>query len=276
MAKISMKLITYNEEFFLPHSLAVVLPYIDELVVVDGSPDGPSTDCTLDILAEFSNRFPGKMKIFTGIYRNHDSSWDEMTQANETLKHITGDYLMLHHADIIYDHKDMENIVKAVERFPNKLVYYCDMIEFFYDMMHVRLYPNTCEVFCPKPLTGDVPMLSMKLKPRYVGNAIMTHEHYTTHDTLFMPHVRRYHFGWVKPFAKQVEKHIKYMKHVRKQPEILELGEDGIRKWAIEHVLSYATDPSMHDYYGEYPEIVEKLSLWNMSSMDGYDENTIC
>lgn len=272
MPTISLKLITYNEAFYLPHSLKTVLPYVDEAIIVDGGPEGPSTDATLDVLEGFRQEYPDKVKYFAGTYRAADGSWDEMTQANRTLEHITSDFLMLHHSDIIYDEEDMAKIREAVEKFPDKKVFHCNMIEFFYDMQHVRLYPNSIETLLPKPITGDVPIISMAIHPRYVGNAVLDHDGFTVADTLFMPDVKRYHFGWVKPFEKQVEKHFKYMKHVRKEEAILAGGDEAIMAWAVEHVLSYATDPSKFDYYGSYPSIVDELGLHDISSMDGYEE----
>lgn len=272
LIKISLKLITYNEAFYLPHSLKAVLPYVDEAIIVDGGPDGPSTDGTLDILESFRRQYPQKVKYFSGEYKASDGSWDEMAQANQTLKYVTGDFLMLHHADIIYDGKDMKMIRDAVESYPEIKIFYCDMIEFFFDMNHIRLYPVNCETLLPKPLTGDVPIMAMSMNPHYVDNAVLAHDGFELKESLYMPDVKRYHFGWVKPFQKQVEKHVKYMKHVRREQAIIEKGEEGILQWAIDHVLSYETDGSKFDYYGAYPKIVDELGLCDISTMDGYDD----
>ena len=268
MPTIALRLMTYNESLFLRPSLETVLPYVDQAVIADGGPDGPSTDGTLDILEELSQQYP--LQYTTGTYLNDDGSWDEMRQANSILDLIDTDFVMLHHADIIYDIEDMAKIRDAVDKYPEKKIFYCDLIEFFFDMYHIRLYPNTVETLLCKPLTGDVPIISNKMDLHYVGNAVLDHSGFDIHEALFMPHVKRFHFGWVKSFPEQVAKHIKYMKHVRRDPALLALGEDAIRAWAIEHASSYLNDLSMFDYYGDYPRIVKDLDLMEMCSLDGY------
>ena len=44
----------FNEEKLLPYHLELAVPFVDEIILVDGSPMGPSTDGTKDLI-EYDN-----------------------------------------------------------------------------------------------------------------------------------------------------------------------------------------------------------------------------
>jgi len=269
----------YNEEKFLPFCLVPMLPCIDECIIVDGSENGPSTDNTAAIVSDFKAKYPEKITYIRGTYRRDDGAWDDTAQNNEAFKHVTGKFVMRTHADIIYDYQDMEFIRKTVERFPDKKIFYCPMVEFFYDTKHIRLYPDSkYEELFARPIVGDVPVISMELKPHFedIGEyrrSGLQADGFTHRDTIYMPHVRRFHYGWVKPFKEQVLKHVKYINrgdHGEHGAKLKAKGEGAVFVWARQHVLSYETDPSKFPYAGEYPETAEPLR--DMTSMDGYKE----
>jgi len=95
MPTISLCMITKNEEKFLEQCLNSVKDLVDEMVVVDTG----STDKTKEIAARFG------AKIF-------DFKWcDDFSAArNESLKHATGDWILVLDADEVIAEKDHEKI----------------------------------------------------------------------------------------------------------------------------------------------------------------------
>ena len=76
--KISMLLPVYNEEIFLFHALHAPMQFVDQVVVVDGSPFGPSTDRTKEIIDVYDRQYPGIIEYFSGTFALEDGAWDEI------------------------------------------------------------------------------------------------------------------------------------------------------------------------------------------------------
>ena len=125
MKRISMLLPIYNEEEFLPYSLATTIDYVDEVIIIDGGPFGPSDDKTHEIISGFDKIYPGKIQYYSGTFRLENGGWDESTSRNLGLSKVTGDFLMPHCADMIYTHEGMSRIIDAIENFPDKEIIYC-------------------------------------------------------------------------------------------------------------------------------------------------------
>lgn len=280
MQLLSMVLEVYNEEKCLPYCLDSTLPFVDEAIIIHGSENGLSTDRTMEIINEAIRKYPEKIKYVEGVFKRDDGAWDDTAQSNEGFKRVTSKFVMRTHADIIYD--NMAQLRDIVEYFQDtKKVFYCPMIEFFYDTKHIRLGAGTLsERLLPRPMIGDLPVISMELNPHFedIGeyrrsSLILENFNFQRDALLYMPHVKRFHFGWVKPFKDQVLKHVRYIMrgdHEAEGEKLKSKGEKAVFSWAIEHVLSYKNDPSMFSYGGEYPAIIEPLR--DMTSMEGYDD----
>lgn len=255
-AKISLILNLYNEATMLEH-LDVVLRHVDEAIVIEGSPIGPSIDATVDIIKAYQKVY--NIKLIQGTFRRHDGGYAQSRMRNILLDNVSGDFVMVHHADLVYDDDSMIMIREAIEKYPDKAVFYTPMREFFFDMRHIRLYcfePETC---LHRPLCGDVPIVSMKYRPRYhtcLTTGLSLHESWTPYDALFMPDVRRYHLCFVAPFAYQVEKHVRRITQRDwgdKGEGLLLAGFEAVFKAAVDHVESYPEDASMFDFFGTLP-----------------------
>ena len=100
MTKLSLCMIVKNEEKFLEQCLNSVRELVDEIVIVDTG----STDKTKEIAAKFTN------KIF-------DFQWcDDFSAArNESLKHATGDWILVLDADETIAWKDLSEIRKLID-----------------------------------------------------------------------------------------------------------------------------------------------------------------
>lgn len=278
MKLLSMIVEVYNEEKLLPYCLMSMLPHVDECIIIDGSENGPSTDNTPEIVMDYQRQYFDKIIYYSGIFRRNDGAWDDTTQSNKGFELAAGKFIIRTHADIVYDYSDLANLRRIVYQYQDYKVFYCPLIEFFYDVNHIRLYPHSLEGLLPRPLVGDVPIIAKAIDPHFedVGpyrRSGLQSSGFGMKDIIYMPHVKRFHFGWVKPFKDQVFKHVRYIKrgdHEAQGEELKLQGEKAIFAWAIKHTLSYASDLSMFPYAGEYPAFC--LPLIGMTSMDGYEE----
>lgn len=253
--KLSMLMPVYNEGMLLHYSLETTLPYVDEAIIVNGSQFGPSTDNTKEIIDSFPSE---KIKYFEGTFVTDDGCWDEAAQRNLGLSKVTGDFLMPHCGDMIYDKIDMERMRNAVESFPDKSIFYCMFIEFFCDINHIRLYPGSS--WFPVPMVGDIPILSMKLDPYYENGPQLRIGEVATSDFVYVHSAVRFHYGWVKPFSDQVAKHVRNitMRQWKEfSDELLAKGEKAIYAWAINHVLEYDRMDCKHVFVGKQPQVLD-------------------
>lgn len=268
--KISMLLPIYNEGIFLAYSLQNTIPFIDEIIIIDGSPWGVSTDNSLGIIDDFDRRYPGKIKYFAGTFALRDGAWDESAQRNLGLSKVSGDILMPHCGDMIYTETDMLKMMAAMADFPDARIIYCPFVEFWLNQKHIRLYTESClESWLPVCANSDVNFLSMDIVGEYTNGPHLQLGLYTWRDFLYVPYAFRYHYGWVSGFSREVEKHIRTMTMGAWGDTFTEVkagGERHIAAWAIKHTLSYPDMPCAFPYCGDVP--IDKEYRYD----DGKDE----
>ena len=269
MRRLSMLLPVYNEGLLLNYSLATTLPFVDEAIITDGGPNGPSTDETKNIINAYSVLYPKKIKYFPRTDRLKNGAWDESATRNFALSQCTGDFIIPHCGDMIYTYEDMMRIREIVDSTSNRIYYYF-FIEFWRDHKHIRCYGgHAMEARFPVLAVGDIPILAKELIEGYTNGPHIIVSKYTNKDFHFIPQVFRYHFGWISGFEKQVMKHYRNIRMGQWKEageELMKLSDGQLTNWAVHHVLDYATNDCGFDYCGTYP-IPVKLSY-----LDGYDE----
>jgi hypothetical protein len=270
----------YNEADMLEY-LAEVLPYIDELVVAEGSPIGPSVDSTVETLEEVADRHGVALTLLRDTYRREeDSGYDSARMRNSMLEATTGDFILYHHADVVYGEGCFALLREAVDTFPHMDIFYSPLTEFFFDMRHVLLHVPVREehprrlcgdalvykagiglAFVQKPLTGLV--INKPFRPIGVPGSV---------KSLLLPDVKRYHLCFVRQFSHQVEKHVRRITQ-RDWGEagepILQAGYETVFDTALKHVEDYPKALGMFSYCGSYPSVLEGRRL---SAFDGKGE----
>ena len=95
-------MIAYNEEFWLPYTLPLVVSNSDAVIFIDGSPNGPSTDRTAIIASRFLRS--GIDTYICGQFGSEleDDNWDK-TQRNIYLPLIETSHFLVLDADEAYD-----------------------------------------------------------------------------------------------------------------------------------------------------------------------------
>lgn len=254
MRKISVILPVYNEEILLPALLENTLPHVDEIVIVDGGPGGPSTDSTAIIAQEHGD----KVKYSQGTYALPDGGWDVALQKNTAIASATGDVLVFMSADMYFN--DLGMFRKVLEDAGRFKIFFCSMVEFWLDINHMRLYSQNGNnmLTVPGPVV-DTFAVDASLAPYYDTNGGIQVGGVVAEERLLLPQLFRFHFGWIKPFRIRVETHKTHVRQHRwgDEGEGLLLGDEReFQKWAIMHVMSYPQTPCV-DFQAIIPPEME-------------------
>jgi glycosyltransferase involved in cell wall biosynthesis len=245
--KISVILPVYNEELLLPLMLDGIIQSVDEIIIVDSSPWGPSTDETAQIVNRYVHT--GKIKYFAETLKVDEGVWDEAKAWNLAIENVTGEWIMPMAADIIHTREGMATLKGIITDRPDVQILNYFMLEFFWNMCHFRLY--THERFFKTPIVGaDIPMVrtdgELKWNSQSGLNASSHVEFLDTDRIHFVPSVYRYHYGWLKPYRDQVQKHVRNMRIGAwgDANESLRTGSDkAVYRWACQHVDNYLNCP---------------------------------
>lgn len=233
--KISMVMPIYNEAKLLPYHLALAAPFVDEIVLIDGSPTGPSTDGSADLI-EYGN-----VTCIEGTFEmaNRKDGWDKGGQITKGIENASGDMIILTSCDSIYD--DYELLCQTIKEHPEGKVFYCFVTEFFKDMAHIRLM---YDAEYPRPQVGYG--IFPKVLFTTQENAYFARNLVEAHDYVFLQDLRKFHYGWMTDFDKQVAKHIRNVRSGgwgEYGEAILKGGECALETWAITHILTYERNP---------------------------------
>lgn len=256
MNKISVIIPVYNEELFLESCIKNIYDFVDEIIVIDGSEHGESTDNTESIIKSFGN----KIIYIHGKYSTQTGGWDSNEQKNCGIANASGDILVFYSADMFIDKPEIYfNILRDD---PDFLVYFCPTIEFWMDMNNMRLYSESTLLSIPSTVL-EISGIKRTLSPSFEGFTLKTKDA-SLDDRLLIPNITKYHLGWIRPFRQQVNKHIRNVKQGRwgKHGDDLLQSTQKLEQWAISHVLSYKQVGHIPCHI-ELPEILKDFAKIN-------------
>ena len=255
----------YNEAKILPTHLRLASPHLDEIILVDGSPFGPSTDETAQIASEYPN-----VTRIKGTYEQHGKggAWNKQEQLSTGVAAALGDIIIITSADTVYS--DYGMLVEALRSSPDAKVWYCPSIEFFIDTSHIRLVMQ--DGGFPLPQMGYTIVardVFSENEPAYFKSAKVK-----PGEMVYLYDVVKYHYGWITDFDVQVRKHVRNVKAGwwgEYGESILKGGEGGIEAWAIAHVLNY-TREIVFPYVSLNPHPLKTLEFDRPNNFDAVFE----
>ena len=257
MRKVSVVVPVYNEEFLLPYFLREIASCVDEIVVVNGGPDGKSVDNTANLISACIDT---KVKHVSGTYITDNGKWDRIGQVKAGLQEASGDVIVYSSVDVWFS--GLEHLIAQVKS-SDAPIYHIPSLEFWLDTGHVRLSDGKAHSMALFAVSKD-------LEPTY-GNDGFTVGAEIKKETVWCIGSARYHLGWIRPFSRQVAKHIRNLKTGGWGDigeKVLALGERGVEAWAIHHVLRYGNGP--HKEILPILELPEQLC--DMQCTDGLPE----
>jgi hypothetical protein len=267
MKRISAVLPVYNEERLLPLVLANIEPHVDEIVIVDGGPEGPSTDKTAEIYKSFGD----KLIYRAGTFKASNGSWDMGLHRNTGISNATGDVLLLLSADMLFS--NLVALREAILGDTAHKLYFCPTIEFWLDINHIRMYAADADPTTIPSGIMQVAAIDQSLEPYFNDLGGLELSDATPEQRLLVPDCTKLHLGWIRPFEQQVEKHVRNVRQGRWADIGKKLLEDEtgreLRAWAIAHVLSYPQIPAV-DRAGDLTSCFDGLA--DMKYNEGYQQ----
>lgn len=269
MPTLSMICNVYNEAEMMPY-VEPLLSMVDQAVFAEGGPIGASIDGTGAIVSALAEQHRHVKAISDTYRRAEDGGYDSARMRNSMVEQCTCDFILYHHADIVYGDGSFAMLRDAIDKFPDVDIFYSPLYEFFYDLRHLRLYPAVEEMH-PRPLCGDSLVYKASAGVRfrqrpYTG--LYLEKSWDGMNTQFLPDVKRFHLAFVRPFDLQVEKHVRRITQRDwgdvGEPLLLD-GFDAVFEAALGHVETYPRLP-MFDYFGICPESIKGKDY---CSMDG-------
>lgn len=109
------ELIAYNEEVFIEASIKNILPYVEKVIVVDGSQWGPSTDHTVEIARSLGP----KVVVISGTWLDprdniNDHKWPQRRAGLLLMPRGPDCWCIVHDADEGWLPKEMENLLGII------------------------------------------------------------------------------------------------------------------------------------------------------------------
>ena len=240
--------------------------YVDEIVVIDGSPEGPSTDSTAEIAQAHE-----KVVYRAGKFDMMDGAWDMAKQRNTGISTATGDTIMILSADMLFTNLGIFR--EAVDSGLYK-IYFCPVIEFWLDIKQQRLYTGDGDALTVQSPILEPIAIDRTLNPYCETDGKLNLEGATVRQRVVLSQTTKFHLGWIRPFRQQVAKHIRHVKQHRwgdQGERLLRGAERGLEQWAMLHVLGYNSIPAIN-YMGILPEQMNGLK--DMRYDDGAQEMT--
>jgi glycosyltransferase involved in cell wall biosynthesis len=254
----------YNEEDLLPGLLENISPHVDEIIAIDGSPEGASTDNTKATLEAND-----KVVYMCGTYKTVNGiGWDMARQRMDGINLATGDVYLFLSADMLF--LRLEQLREAIEQ-DKYGIFFCNTLEFWQDTKRLRLYSADCDVLTvPAPILEPI-AVDKRFHPFWEEGGRLNLEGAEISDRMLLAGTLKFHMGWIRPFGQQVSKHIRNVKQGRwleHGENLLASGERKLTQWAITETMSYEGIPSIA-YSGELPK--EMAGLLEMKYNTGLD-----
>lgn len=185
--------LVYNAESLLGYAIEAVLPFVDEYIIVNGSPYGPSTDLTKAVIDSFDSP---KIKYFEGTFgsREAEDNWD-IVQHNFAFEQCTCDWIWKVDADEIYDPLQIQKIPKLCRLLQD--YYYFQWINLYFvrDTTHIRYVPPPIRLW--RNLEGNR-FIDISVTPTYHGIPI-----FERWKGCWLQDVQTFHYGFILPYRHQ-------------------------------------------------------------------------
>lgn len=144
MTRVSFGILALNAQPFLEYNLRALYSFAHEIIVVEGAvraaaslatPDGHSTDGTVQMLADFKIKHDPekKLRIVSAAEEGYaDGFWPEKDQMSRAYaKRATGEWLWQVDSDEFYREKDIEAVLSLLQADPTISVISFPYFEFF-------------------------------------------------------------------------------------------------------------------------------------------------
>jgi len=268
----------YNEGEFIYYSLSSILPFCDEVVVVEGATkltkkitgSIKSQDNTIAEIKRVDDP-NGKIKLFSKLYK------DKKNAQNYGLNHrsIEPDYLLVHGGDEVYKHCDLERALNKLSRYKKLNAVRTPFYHFWHDFWHIAsgggwdIYQGRLYKFLPDCVfkvhysLGNSKVLRLDNGSSHYPKSV--HNYPRDPES---PHV--FHYAYLKGKQNQEDKYIYHRIRDRNDKRLIKkIRNDFVvasawSRWKIVHSTNKKTFSHVYPFNLEHPEIMKKHPKYNL------------
>lgn len=234
--------IVYNEEYWLSRTLPAMVTFADRVVIVDGSPFGPSTDGTEAIVVAHMENWVTYIRGTFGSERS-EANWDQVMR-NEYLNYVDTSHMLLIDADEAYLAPDWGKLRQYAERGVEAVTY--PYVHFYVNCRH-RLRGGIWEARCHHFTRFDPSFRYADLTTilrRANGTPVME-------GAIYDPNITLFHYNRVSPLEVYKEKQAKFLRRW----DGGELSDEEYQAWGEnwEDDRRIEGNPEVEEWQGRHP-----------------------
>jgi hypothetical protein len=271
-AKLVQCIQLFNEEEFAPLVLASIYDEVDRIIVIEGAvgqragatPDGHSTDRTVEIVKDFkANRDPGNKILFVQIKK----PWASLEEMKQVFLDITspGDWLIINDADEFYKPEDIRRVRRAIDLYPHATEFVPLFLHFYRWNSHVAVPGPEWQIQHQRIIKNQGGM-------KYHSHPVATMA--DGHCSYFSPHMQHrrymmsnffiYHYGYARNRMDEImrDKQAYYEQELAKHGEANRKFDAKVKAWFdnSEPLLSFPDD--LHPaIVKKYPSFLENAAI---------------
>lgn len=270
MSKIYAGMIAYNEEWIIGCSLRSVYHHVDEIVVIDGSPYGPSADKT----AQIARSIGPKVKVFSGTFEDPSGSDPEKIQRQVLLDRMEkskNNWCVIVDADEVWDDENIGRLVNHLRHADEKTMMYAyPHIQFVRDCWHYYFGKSNelrydKKKYCSRPKSHNTLRLMPGIKYFDYHN-IGVSENFIKFRTVF-DDISFFHYSWAVPKENFFYRmYWRFLFIHKKKPDEWEkyYKEVAVLTWERFQELKSCNEYEIKTYDGSQPKWIRPLieTIW--------------
>jgi glycosyltransferase involved in cell wall biosynthesis len=261
----------YNEEEFIYYSLKSILPFCDEIVVVEGATEitkritgkARSTDNTIAEIKRVEDP-TGKIKLIASTYK------DKRHAQNTGIKKrtIDPDYLLVHGGDEVYKWHGLKRMLDLIKNNSHINAVRTPFYHFWHDFWHIaygggwNIYQGRLYRFTPgcgfkyHYSLGDKHTDRLDNASQYYPKSVHNYPYKITSPFVF-------HYAFVKDESSQIDKYIFHRVREKKDKRpIKDIKKDFFvatawSRWKLSHSMNEEPFKHIRVFKGSHPQLME-------------------
>jgi len=248
---ISVNLIILNEIDFIQKWLENTVPFVDEIVIIDGG----STDGTIEKIVEFDSK---KIKLYNWKQESswYSEGWNESARRNLAIIQSTSDYILKKDVDEFFLEQDYMKMRELIEQ-DDDCVFCFPRLNFWGNMEHIRKNTESDPHWYPD-YQGN--LWNARIGLKYSNQPLhcvleLDEEKYT--KTKLVNNIHIFHYHW--SLGKKIKINDLRRGDLVASEDINKLPKESANKLVDENIINWRKEGIIVvKYEGSHPKIIHK------------------